>query len=242
MSALGELYFENRTTYRCLVDVYDGSSWALVCIPHEIVEKKIGRSAQEVCDAFHSGPELYDKILDKLKHEFCSFQCTMVVEMRDSSIPVALEINDVKPLLGPLHTVPGSQQETEIPNGASNVEPRVAAELDKISVVGCTGAMSEMDIREEKFAGCSNAVPDSGVNSHGSTKDKEMIPLEYLDSMFSVWENRNDNTPIQYKIKCVVYDIAEMWFKKWETYECLVNVTDGSRESMVLIPLEVRLT
>ncbi|XP_026407746.1 uncharacterized protein LOC113302986 [Papaver somniferum] len=162
----------------------------------------------------------------------------MVVEMRDSSIPVALEINDVKPLLGPLHTVPGSQQETEIPNGASNVEPRVAAELDKISVVGCTGAMSEMDIREEKFAGCSNAVPDSGVNSHGSTKDKEMIPLEYLDSMFSVWENRNDNTPIQYKIKCVVYDIAEMWFKKWETYECLVNVTDGSRESMVLIPLE----
>ncbi|KAI3858455.1 hypothetical protein MKW98_021820 [Papaver atlanticum] len=126
------------------------------------------------------------------------------------------------PLLRPLHKVPGSQQETEIPN----VESRVAAGLDKISVVGCPEAMSEMDIIEEKFAGYSR-IPGIERPSHNDVPGN--------------WENRkNDyNTPIRYKIKCVVYGIAEFWFKNGATYECLVNVADGSRKSMVRIPLEI---
>ncbi|KAI3849544.1 hypothetical protein MKX03_010900, partial [Papaver bracteatum] len=86
--------------------------------------------------------------------------CTMLVAMTDSYFPTALEIHDE-----------GGQQETEISGGESNVESRVAAGLDKIGVVGCTEAMSEMDIREEKFAGCSNAVPDSGSLDPNTSAD-----------------------------------------------------------------------
>ncbi|KAI3887368.1 hypothetical protein MKX03_002772 [Papaver bracteatum] len=54
-NAIAELKFENRTTYLCILDVVDRSCGeAVVCIPHEIVEKKIGCSAQQVYEAFHS--------------------------------------------------------------------------------------------------------------------------------------------------------------------------------------------
>ncbi|KAI3864204.1 hypothetical protein MKX03_010832 [Papaver bracteatum] len=122
VNAIGKLKFDNRTKLQCLVDVDDGSCWASVYIPQKMVEEKIGRSAQEVYDAFHSGLDLYDEILDLLKRKLlCGFQCTMLVAMTDSFFPVALEIYDED-----------SQQETEISGGESNVESRVAAGLAEI--------------------------------------------------------------------------------------------------------------
>ncbi|RZC88817.1 hypothetical protein C5167_031190 [Papaver somniferum] len=119
------------------------------------------------------------------------------------------------------------------------------------SMVGSTVAMSEMDIAEEKFAGCSripdiernlshNAFPDSADNSHGSIEDIE-IPLKYLDSLSSDWDNRNndDDAPIRCKIKCIVYGITDFGFKNSTTYGYFVNVADGSRESMVCIPRKI---
>ncbi|KAI3849543.1 hypothetical protein MKX03_010899, partial [Papaver bracteatum] len=181
----------------------------MVCIPHEIVGKKIGYSAQQVYEAFHSESNLYGKILDALKHKLCSFQGTMLVEMRDSFLPVALEINDeetssdVTPVLGPLHKVPGSQQKTETFNGA----PKRPSH---------------------------NAVPDSEVNSHGSNKD-EVVLLENLDSLCSDWFYRN-KTPTKYKFKCVVNAIGELKFDNRTTLQCLLDVEDASCWASVYIP------
>ncbi|KAI3887597.1 hypothetical protein MKW92_020285 [Papaver armeniacum] len=94
----------------------------------------------------------------------------------------------------------------------------------KSNVVDATVSMSEMDIAEKKFAD----------NSHRLTGDKE-IPLKFLDTVLSDWKFRQDDIPMQSKIKCTVNGIAGFHFENRTEYEFLLYVADGSCETKVRI-------
>ncbi|KAK9090075.1 hypothetical protein Sjap_023252 [Stephania japonica] len=90
--------FKNRTKFELHVYVDDGSLISEVQIDHNLVEKEIGRSPQEVTAALSSpNKDTVSEMKDTMKRFqafLADFEGTMLVEMnRNSTLPVTLEMN-----------------------------------------------------------------------------------------------------------------------------------------------------
>ncbi|KAL5543848.1 hypothetical protein UlMin_007632 [Ulmus minor] len=90
--------WRQRTTYDLRVYVDDGSLIAEIQIDHNVVQKVIGHSPEEVTSALTSSDvkKISDmkEILTQFQHFLANFEGTMLVEINETSpLPVALEIN-----------------------------------------------------------------------------------------------------------------------------------------------------
>ncbi|OVA17457.1 protein of unknown function DUF1767 [Macleaya cordata] len=90
--------FKERTTYELQVYVDDGSLISEVCIDHNVVQKGIGYSPEQVTAALSSSNKNVVGQMKETMKQFqiflANFEGTMLVELnKSSSLPVAIEMN-----------------------------------------------------------------------------------------------------------------------------------------------------
>lgn len=90
--------YKKRTSYELRVYVDDGSLISEVLVDHDVVQRGIGFSPQEVSGALASSDAWQVKDMKETLKQFqiflVNFEGTMVVEMNKTSpVPVALEMN-----------------------------------------------------------------------------------------------------------------------------------------------------
>ncbi|XP_027340357.1 recQ-mediated genome instability protein 1-like [Abrus precatorius] len=126
--------YKKRTTYELLAYVDDGSLISEILIDHDVVQKGIGYSAQEVTAAL-SSPDTnvvhnMKDTMRKFQTFLANFEGVILVELnRKSSLPLALDMNQGCPqsdawlLLRRLKTLYPAQVQTHFPSDPIELSP-----------------------------------------------------------------------------------------------------------------------
>ncbi|PON77237.1 RecQ mediated genome instability protein [Parasponia andersonii] len=133
LTGVKEFQYKDRTTYYLRAYVDDGSLISEILIDHEVVQKVIGHSPQEVTAALSSSDvAIVRNIKDTLKQFqkfLVNFEGKMLIEMNATSLPVALEMNegcpesDAELLLGRLKSSISSQTQRSLPVDPIDLSP-----------------------------------------------------------------------------------------------------------------------